>query len=178
MSEANKIAMFFKVHKEQFQTDLEALGFASYSLLTYANINLPERATSCSAGYDICSPVCFTLKPGQTIVVPTGIRCKMDENYFLALVPRSSVGIKRNVSLMNTIGIVDADYYYAENEGHIMLALKNNNKPSIFPWINKKRSWTVCPGERICQGIFLRYGITDNDKADRKRTGGIGSTGE
>ena len=174
---SNIINCFEKVSKEQFQKDLESLGFANYSLLTYANINLPKRATSQSAGYDLCSPVTFTLKPGESIRIPTGIRCKMSSDKFLAIVPRSSVGMKNNISLMNTVGIVDADYYGAKNEGHIMLALKNNNKRSIFPWLNKKRSWKVESGDRVCQAIFIPYSVTDDDVTTTERTGGIGSTG-
>lgn len=177
MIDLNRVGFFKKVSKEQFQNDMKNLGFPYYSMLTYANIKLPERATAQSAGYDLCSPVYFTLKPGESIRIPTGIRCNMKSDHFLMIVPRSSIGMKNNISLMNTVGIIDADYYNAKNEGHIMAAFKNNNKRSIFSWVNKKRSWVVSAGDRVCQAIFVPYAVTENDTATAERSGGIGSTG-
>lgn len=144
----------------------------------YDKIAIPERSTGESAGYDFRTPFAFELRPGESIMIPTGIRCKIDNGHFLALVPRSSVGIKRNTTLMNTIGVIDADYYNAKNEGHIMIVLQNNNKSSIFSWENKKRTWFAKENERICQGIFLPYCITYDDQVNTERKGGIGSTGK
>ncbi len=144
----------------------------------YEQIKLPERATVCSAGYDICSPISFDLAPGETIKIPTGLRCSMMNKFFLAILPRSSVGMKNGVSLVNTMGIIDADYYYAENEGHIILMLKNNLKKSWWAKKNRGRTWRVKAGDRICQGIFLPYCITYDDAASQMRSGGIGSTGK
>lgn len=144
----------------------------------YEQIKLPQRATICSAGYDICSPISFDLAPGETIKIPTGLRCSMVNKFFLAILPRSSVGMKNGVSLVNTMGVIDADYYFAENEGHIILMLKNNLKKSWRSKKNRERTWHVKAGDRVCQGIFLPYGITYDDQARIERSGGIGSTGK
>lgn len=176
-----KVGSFSKVSLGQW---MEAMSVYDGLLMThtvnriYEKIKLPERATACSAGYDICAPFSFELAPGESVKIPTGIRCAMQNKYFLAVLPRSSVGMKRNISLANTMGIIDADYYFAENEGHIILMLKNNNKKSWSKKKNDANTWKVKAGERICQGIFLPYGITYDDKADTERKGGMGSTGK
>ena len=176
-NENNRVGSFSKVSFDQYHKDIKCI--ADYLCLTYGNINIPVRATAQSAGYDFSAPFSFALKPGESIKIPTGIRCHMeDPSYFLALFPRSSVGIKQNVRLMNTVGIIDADYYYATNEGHIIVALKNTNKKSIFPWVNKKNTWIVHSGDRICQGVFMKYGITADDDVTVERKGGVGSTGQ
>ena len=83
---------------------------------TYKDLILPKRATIGSAGYDFKSPVDFTLKPKETIKMPTGIRCKMDEDVVLMIYPRSSLGFKYRLILDNTVGIIDSDYYNSDNE--------------------------------------------------------------
>ena len=177
----DKVASFYKVSLCQW---MEAMAEMNGLLMTYEvtrmyeQIKLPERATVCSAGYDIRTPFSFELAPGESIKIPTGIRCTMINKYFLAVFPRSSISMKKNISLANTVGIIDADYYFADNEGHIVLMLKNNNKKSWFKKKNKMNTWKVKAGERICQGIFLPYGITYDDKANTERKGGMGSTGK
>lgn len=136
--------------------------------LAYNDIKLPARGTKGSAGYDFYSPFDFTLSPGQTLVIPTGVRCKMEEGWFLGLFPRSGIGFKTGVSMVNTIPVIDGDYYNSDNEGHIMVKLQNNsslNKPLV-----------IKSGQAFCQGIFLQYGVTIDDDADGKRNGGFGST--
>lgn len=93
----------------------------------YDNIKIPTRATSGSAGYDFSSPFHFTLEAGETIKVPTGIKCKIDEGWVLQLYPRSGLGFKYRLQLNNTVGIIDSDYYGSNNEGHIFAKITNDS---------------------------------------------------
>ncbi len=156
-----KIAKFEKVSFNEYQKN-------DNSLSNYENIKLPKRATVGSAGYDFYAPYDFSLEPNQTIKIPTGIRVKIDEGWFLAIVPRSSLGFKYRLQLDNTVGIIDSDYYNALNEGHIFIKLTNDSKNDLV--LNVKK------GEAIAQGIFLPFGITTDDEVLEKRTGGFGST--
>ncbi len=158
-----RIAKFEKVSYEQFAKD-----FGENSQEIYQEIKLPKRATKGSAGYDFFSPFDFSLKPGETIKVPTGIRAKMDEAWVLNVYPRSGLGFKFRLQLDNTVGIIDSDYYYSSNEGHIMIKITNN---SLEGKIVEVKSGTA-----FAQGIFLEYGITVDDDAEGIRDGGFGST--
>ena len=133
----------------------------------YDDIKLPTRSTKHSAGYDFISPFAFELKPGETIKVPSGIKVAMNNDEFLALLVRSSMGFKYNIRLCNQVGIVDSDYYNnPDNEGHMFIALKNEGE----------KVFTVEKGDKYAQGIFQKYLLTDDDEADGERTGGFGST--
>lgn len=132
----------------------------------YEDLILPKRATTGSAGYDFKSPVDFTLKPKETIKMPTGIRCKMDEDIVLMIYPRSSLGFKYRLILDNTVGIIDSDYYNSDNEGHIFIKFTNLGEKIL----------EIKKGDGIAQGIFLPYFITTDDEVSNKRNGGIGST--
>lgn len=132
----------------------------------YDDIKLPLRSTSHSAGYDFFMPYDVVIKPSETVKILTGIRAKMEDNYVLMIFPRSSLGIKHKLTLDNTVAIIDADYYNALNEGHIMLSLTNHSDHEVI--LNK--------GDRFVQGIFLEYGITYDDDVDKDRIGGFGST--
>ncbi len=134
----------------------------------YEQIRLPQRATAGSAGYDFFVPCDIVINPKEEILIPTGIRVKMNENYVLMLFPRSSLGFKYRLQLNNTVGIIDSDYYYAENEGHIFCRLTNDS--------NQGRVLELKKGMGMVQGIFISYGITEDDEAEGKRTGGFGST--
>lgn len=192
----NRIARFSKVSFEQYLEDFVRLfpeiDVSSQDILNkireqYDNIKLPKRATAQSAGYDFYSPIDFELYPkaytvsvdcyghcgtttgpkfGWQITIPTGIRCQMDENYVLACFIRSSLGFKYKLGLGNGTGIIDADFYFAKNEGHIMINLVNHGDKKV----------NISAGDRIMQGIFLPYGITMDDETTEQRTGGIGST--
>lgn len=133
----------------------------------YNNITLPVRATSGSGGNDFVSPGEINIRPGETVKILTGIRAKIDEGWLLAAFPRSSLGFKYRLKLDNTVGIIDSDYYYSDNEGHIMLKMTNESDKYIH----------INPGDRIAQGIFLPFGITTDDNAENTRNGGFGSTG-
>lgn len=169
-----RIAKFEKVTESQFVRDWMNC-YPKYQndrdeiLRIYKDIKLPVRATKGSAGYDFFSPISFKLYPGDTIKIPTGIRCKIDNGWVLKCYPRSSLGFKYRFGLDNTVGIIDSDYYDADNEGHILLKMTNNMK---------KISVEINAGEGIAQGIFVEYGITVDDEAGGIRNGGFGSTGK
>lgn len=135
----------------------------------YEMISLPKRATKASAGYDFSMPFDLTAKPQEAIFIPTGIRLALESNLVCLLMPRSSLGMKYGMALDNTIGVIDADYYYADNEGHIMAKITFNKLDT--PLILKK-------GERFMQGLILPYYVTDDDSTDKARSGGFGSTGK
>jgi len=166
-----RIAQFFKVSAENFINACKE-DFPGYSdeeiQRMYEEIKLPRRATKGSAGYDFYAPFSFTLKPGETIKIPTGIRAKMEENWVLKLYPRSGLGFKFRLQMNNTVGIIDSDYFYSDNEGHIFVKLTNDS--------NEGKVVEIAAGTGIVQGIFLEYGITVDDAADGVRNGGFGST--
>ena len=133
------------------------------------DIPLPRRATKNSAGYDFFAPSGFVLKPNQTITIPTGIKCCLDEDKFLAIVPRSSLGFKYTVRLANTLGVIDADFFgNPSNEGHIFIKLTNESK--------ENKELTIKKGEAFAQGIILSFYKVEEDKTTEERKGGIGST--
>lgn len=164
------IAKFEKVNFEQFFKDtMDTFGMLDNTIEeTYKNIKLPKRATTGSAGYDFYSPINFELKPGETIKIPTGIRCLMDENWVLQIYPRSGLGFKYRLQLDNTVGIIDSDYSNSDNEGHIFIKITNDS--------NEGKKVKVDAGSSFAQGIFLPYGITVDDDTDGIRNGGFGST--
>ena len=162
-----KIARFERISLEQFENDAATL-FPDQKAELYS-IPLPVRATPGSAGYDFYSPFDIVLRPGEFKRVPSGIRCKIDEGYVLEIYPRSSLGFKYQMALANTTGIIDSDYYNADNEGHIIISMTNDSK--------SEKTLEVIAGKAFAQAIFLPYGITLDDDADGERKGGFGSTG-
>ncbi len=166
-----KIAKFEKVSFEQFEKDWKK-AFPDTADETvreiYDDLKLPQRATKGSAGYDFTAPVRIEMKAGSQILIPTGIRAKIENGFVLLLFPRSSLGFKYRMQLDNTCGVIDSDYYEAANEGHIMCKLINDSRDG--------RTLTVEAGQGMVQGIFVPFGITEDDEADAQRTGGIGST--
>lgn len=154
------VAEFYKVSEAQFSEDTK--DFAA----DYRDIKLPLRATSGSAGYDFYSPISFTLKPNESIKVPTGIRCKIEAGYVLQLYPRSSLGFKYQMCLLNTVGIIDSDYYNADNEGHIIVGVINKGDKALM----------IDKGDRFVQGIFSKFYLAKEEKNINKRHGGFGST--
>ncbi len=167
----NRIAKFEKVSLQNF-VDAMSDDYPDFDVDTvkafYEELKLPKRATRSSAGYDFFAPFSFTLNPGETVKIPTGIRAKMDEDWVLKLYPRSGLGFKYRLQLNNTVGIIDSDYYYSDNEGHIFVKLTNDS--------NEGKSVTVEKGTGMVQGIFIQYGITVDDDATAVRNGGFGST--
>ncbi|MBR6326454.1 MAG: dUTP diphosphatase [Lachnospiraceae bacterium] len=166
-----RVARFEKVSFEKFAEGMK--DFPAYSAQQvreiYDRITLPVRATAGSAGYDFKSPIDFTLQPGETIKFPTGIRSCMREDWVLCMFPRSGLGFKYRLQLNNTVGIIDSDYYYSDNEGQIFVKLTNDS--------NEGKTVEIHAGDGVLQGIFLPYGITEDDDVKSVRNGGFGSTG-
>ena len=175
----NRIAKFKKVSFEQFLKDyadannLELSGDnAAQNIIKiqdiYNTLKLPKRATTGSAGYDFYAPEDITLEPGETIKIPTGIRAKMNEGWVLMLFPRSGLGFKFRMQLNNTVGIIDEDYFFSDNEGHIFAKITNDT--------NEQKVINVKAGDGFIQGIYVPFGVTEDDDADGVRNGGMGST--
>jgi dUTP pyrophosphatase len=167
----NKIAQFHKVSFEKFEESWkdsfpETSGEEIKAI--YDQIKLPKRATRGSAGYDFFSPIDFTLKPGETIKIPTGIRVFIEEDWVLNIFPRSGLGFKFRLQMNNTVGIIDSDYFYSDNEGHIFVKLTNDS--------NEGKTVSVEQGTGMVQGIFMQYGVTIDDEVTEVRNGGFGST--
>lgn len=177
---------FYKVSYEQFLNDFKqvypngSLYSEEYIKSIYEAIQLPKRATKGSAGYDFYSPLSFELKQKSqalgiwplfddeiqnTITIPTGIRCEMPEDVVLMIYPRSGNGFKSGTSLANTVGIIDSDYYYSDNEGHIMLK-----------FVEGFKKLSLEQGKGLAQGIFIKYLVTEDDEVNEIRNGGFGST--
>lgn len=150
---------FEKISKSEFLKDVPDAN--------YDDIILPKRSTLNSVGYDFYSVISFTLSPGERRVIPTGIKVSMNSNEFLSIYIRSSLGFKWNIRMCNQVGIIDADYYNnSDNEGHIFVCLMNEGDKVL----------EIKKGDRIVQGIFMPFLITDDDKTTDIRMGGIGST--
>lgn len=143
-------------------------GFEILSDWQDRGIHLPVRKTGRSAGYDIESGEDREILPGETVLIHTGLKAYMQADEYLALHIRSSMAIKHGLVLINSTGIIDADYYNNEdNEGHIMAAIHNTGKTAF----------RVAKGDRVAQGIFCKYLNADGDHAEGVRKGGVGSTG-
>lgn len=145
-------------------------GFERISSYINSNIQLPERKTAASAGYDIAAAEDVSLPPQQVTLIPTGIKAYMQPDEYLGIHIRSGLAVKYNLSLVNSQGIIDADYYNnPDNEGHILIAVLNHGSNKI----------DIAQGTRVAQGIFYKYLLTDIDQAAANlRKGGFGSTGK
>jgi dUTP pyrophosphatase len=159
VSEKNYIEALMDDFKQYSEEEAKAV---------YDEIRLPKRATKGSAGYDFFAPFDIKLNPGETIKVPTGIRAEMEEDWVLKLYPRSGLGFKYRLQMNNTVGIIDSDYFYSDNEGHIFVKITNDT--------NEGKTVEIPKGTGFVQGIFLEYGITVDDDAEGIRNGGFGST--
>lgn len=170
----NKVGEFEKVSYEQFYKAMSEIIETEYKdefiQMAYDTLELPKRATSGSAGYDFKAPFSFELHPGETIKIPTGIRVKIEDGWWLGCLPRSGLGFKYRLQLNNTMGVIDSDYYYSDNEGHIFAKITNDS--------NEGKAVEVKAGDGFMQAIFIPYGITYSDSADGVRNGGMGSTGK
>lgn len=161
---------FEKVSYEQYCATCDISKYKSEKTRReeYDNIKLPRRATMKSAGYDFFSPIIFSLRPGETIKFPSGIRVLLDDDKVLMCYPRSGLGFKYRLQLDNTTGVIDADYSDSDNEGHIFFKITNDSKDDKIVHIN--------PGEAFAQGIIMQYFTTEDDNVTEVRNGGMGST--
>lgn len=164
---------FEKISERQFFTD-----FAEYlddecldtrdGRAIYNMIKLPKRATTGSAGHDFFAPYDIEIPPKGTVKVPTGIRVHLDDDKFLAIYPRSGLGFKYKMQLYNGTGIIDSDYIFSDNEGHIWCKFYNDSPEG--------KTITIKQGEAMCQGIIQQFFKTIDDETDGIRNGGMGST--
>ena len=166
-----RVARFEKVSFDRFIADFKDT-FPDFSdsqiKEIYEEIKLPKRATAKSAGYDIYMPIDITLEPGKTVKIPTGIRVYMEPEYVFMIYPRSGLGFKYRLQLNNTVGVIDADYYESDNEGHIFVKVTNDS--------NENKTVELQKGNGFAQGIFMQYAITFDDEVTTQRNGGFGST--
>lgn len=155
---------FEKISYEQFKKDI------GDDRELYNLIELPKRSTKKSAGYDIKSMESAIIKKGEAKSFKTGLKVCMNDDEVLQIYSRSSFGYKYNVCLMNNVGIIDADYYNnPDNEGHFQIRLVNFCD----------NDFEVKVGDRIAQGIFVKYFTVDNEEdIVKERTSGFGSTGK
>jgi dUTP pyrophosphatase len=133
------------------------------------NPEIPKRASSGSAGYDLASITDCTILPNEIKLVPTGLKATMPKNEVLLLFPRSSLALKKGLMMSNSVGVIDSDYYNnKDNEGHIMVPLINIKNEEV----------KILKGERIAQAVFIEFRKTDDDETESiSRLGGFGSSG-
>lgn len=129
---------------------------------------LPKRQTKYSAGYDLATIEEVTIKPGEIVLIKTGLKVEIPKDEVMLIFPRSSLGIKRGLTMANNVGVIDADYYNNDNnEGHIKIPILNFGKEDV----------TLTKDERVAQGIFIKYYQTKDDEiAETERIGGFGSS--
>lgn len=157
---------------------------------------LPLRGTATSGGYDFYAPFDLEIKPQEKVFFWTDVKAKMNPNEVLLLDIRSSMGVKHDLMLSNTIPVIDSDYYNNDsNEGNIGISLRNlksdimlkgfktivlkSGEKIEIPTIKDlklKNTVFIKKGERICQGLFIEYKESSNCNTDIERVGGIGST--
>lgn len=155
---------FEKISYQQFKKDIME------NETVYQSYALPIRSTKHSAGYDFKAIYDFVLHPNECMKIPTGVKVCMEKDEVLMLFVRSSMGIKHGIRLLNSVGIIDSDYYNnSNNDGHMYISIKNESD----------KDWIVKQGEGIGQGIFIKYLTVDNEEEiTNNRIGGFGSTNE
>ena len=147
------MSRYFEIVKDKFRKN-------------QGEIKLPTRATTNSAGYDFYSPINITIKPDESVMIWSDIKAHMYYDNALIIIPRSSMG-KQPIMIANTVGLIDNDYYGNEdNDGNIGFRLLNLGKTP----------YEIKAGDRIGQGIFIKYGTVKNDNTISKRSGGFDST--
>ena len=168
----NKIAKFEKVSFEEFEKEVRKIYDNTCSKKEifdfYDKIELPTRATSGSAGYDFKCPFPYVhICKNLPVVIPTGIRVKIEDGWVLKIYPRSGLGFNNGLELVNTVGIIDSDYYHSDNEGHIILKINHTEG---------EYEMRLQQNQGFVQGIFEPYGLTIDDNVKNTRNGGFGST--
>lgn len=163
---------FEKISYEQWYSDMP---FANIDDLIirkwYTNIKLPQQGSKYSMGCDFFLPMDILIHSEGEVKIPTGIRmvadCEEDYKYGMLLVPRSGLGTKHGIRIKNTVGVIDADYFQSDNEGHIFAILVN---PS------KDKTVSLNSGQAFMQGMIIPYIIPVGAESDKQRNGGFGST--
>lgn len=158
-------------------------------------IKLPVKATKSSVGYDWYSPVDIDVPPQKTVKIMTDIKAYMRDGEALILAPRSSIGIKHDLMVANTIGIGESDFYEnTDNDGNYCIALRNLRPEMKLLGFRKKHDISayempiikdmreentvhIKAGDRIIQGFFVKTLPADSGDSDAIREGGVGSTG-
>ena len=139
---------FEKISFEEFKKDI------CDDKELYDSYELPYRSSSYTAGYDFVLINDVNMKPGEIVKIPTGIKAKFEMDEVLFLIVRSGTGFKYNIRLVNQVGVIDADYYNnPDNEGHIYVKLQNESDKEL----------SFKKGDRLVQGIFMKYLTTDSD---------------
>lgn len=147
---------------------MKTRGFELVTAYENAGIDLPARSTAHAVGYDFIAAETISLNPGEIKLIPTGIKAYMQAGEVLYLYDRSSNPRKKGLVLINSVGVIDGDYYgNSDNEGHIFAQMKNITDQVV----------EVAKGERIVQGVFAPFLLADADSAEGTRIGGFGSTG-
>jgi dUTP pyrophosphatase len=155
-------------------SSLEEMGMRKFAWLSQfeeqaSDLALPVRKTEHSAGYDLSAVERVVVPANQVVLIPTGLKVYMDPAEVLFIIIRSSLAVKQQLILANQVGVIDADYVdNADNEGHILIPLRNLGATPV----------TIDRGQRVAQGIFVRYHRVDDDQPQERRTGGFGSTSQ
>ncbi len=131
---------------------------------------LPEYATPGSAGLDLraCLDAAVVLAPGETQLIPTGLAIHIaDPGLCATILPRSGLGHKHGIVLGNLVGLIDSDY-----QGQLMVSV----------WNRGNTTFTIQPGERIAQLVFMpvvqaSFNIVDDFDTSERGEGGFGSSG-
>lgn len=137
----------------------------------YDNIKIPQQGSKYSMGCDFFLPMDIVINKDDEVKIPTGIRmvsdCDEDYKFGMLLIPRSGLGTKYGIRIKNTIGVIDADYFQSDNEGHIFAILVN---PS------KQKEISLDNGQAFMQGVVVPFIIPSGSESDKQRNGGFGST--
>jgi dUTP pyrophosphatase len=158
---------FEQISQKQWDDDFNNI--LEMHQVDYPKHQLPKRGSKNSAGYDFFSPINEIIPAHGTAKIPTGVKVYMQPDEVLMIYPRSSIGFKTNIRLSNTAGVIDSDYYNnLDNEGHIWIKFYNPTD----------EDYRIFIGDKIAQGIFTKFLVTDDDNTDQNRTGGLGSTGK
>lgn len=166
-----KVAKFEKVTFEQYQKDIKDIIGDEYPVeqikKIYERIQLPRRISAGSAGYNFYIPFTVRMLSGNTVKIPTGIRVRIVEGWMLQCYPASGIGSKYRLQLDDTVGIIDRDYYFTDNEGHIFAKITDDSRNTEVLQLKA--------GSPFMQGIFVQYGITEDDDAEESRKGSFGN---
>ena len=147
---------FEKISFEQFKKDV------ADDRALYDSFSLPTRKTKRAAGYDLALLQDLTIKPGEIVKLPTGVKCFCAPDEVLLVTVRSGTGFKYNIRLVNQIGVIDSDYYNnQDNEGHIFVKIQNEGEKTA----------EFKAGDAVAQGTFIKYLVTSTDSPlDQART--------